>query len=227
MELNTKRVLEILRDKGVKNLFHANTVQTSCTFLQNGYLMARGVVAERGLNQTPQKSDGIDKRCGIWFDLFLDSTNIHYRAKHENYYGPVLFVFKLEILEQDWLPSLWITKSNPQNWTDDTTTRYFLSEDDFEHKYKHGDFDKMLLLRHCGGVLKLAPYLEEIYLDNPHLEIDGVDIYSQALGALKASARISNMQDIIISPHPCKNSCACNQNYERMNDTKLSKFFIP
>ncbi|MBD1861371.1 MULTISPECIES: hypothetical protein [Trichocoleus] len=229
MELDARRILEILQDKGVENLYHANTVQTACTFLQSGRLMARGVVKEMGLHQTSQNSDKIDKKYNIWFDLFLDSVDIHDRIKRRNEYGPALFVFDLEALEQDWLPSLWVTKSNPIQWKDNErlTDRYFSSEDEFKQEHRYGEFKQMLVLRHCGGILPLDPYLKKVYLDNPQKKLGTVDLYSQAVGALKVSARISGMKNLIIQPYPCKPKCSCVSEYEKLSKSKLKKFFAP
>lgn len=61
MELNASELLTVLKSKGVTELYHANTVQTSCTFLRCGHVMGRGVVEERGLPQTSQQTDDLDK----------------------------------------------------------------------------------------------------------------------------------------------------------------------
>ncbi len=112
MELEATDVLRVLERKGVTALHHANTVQTSCTFLQQGKLMGRGIVAEGGFPQTPQQTDEIDKRYAIWNDIFLDGIDIHERARQRCFYGPVLFVLDLSLLAQDFLSSVWVTKRN-------------------------------------------------------------------------------------------------------------------
>lgn len=96
MELEAKKVAEILKLRGVTSLYHANTVQTACTFLRNGRLMARGVVEERGLIQTPQASDESDRKFGIWYDIFVDAFDIHETLLRRNAYSPALFVLDLK-----------------------------------------------------------------------------------------------------------------------------------
>ena len=118
MELNTLAVYEILKSKGVDFLYHANSVQTSCTFLKNGSLLSRGVVQRRGFRQTEQPSDVIDQKYGVWLDIFTDSVDIHQRANRRNTYGPVLFKINIDILKTLNLPPLWITKKNPTKWID-------------------------------------------------------------------------------------------------------------
>lgn len=159
----------------------------------------------------------------------MDGVDIHDRAKQRNFYGPVIFVFDVEIFSQDWLSSLWITKKNPQNWkeTDTNSDRYFDSVEDFRQNYKFGDFEKIFVLRHIGGVLRLKPYLQKILLDNPRLSFNGIDIYSQAVGALKATARIGGIENIIIEQRGCQEACNCINQYETMRPETLSKFFVP
>lgn len=84
MELNAKQAYFVLKSRGVDHLHHANSVQTACSFLRAGYLMARGVVDRRGLRQTTQSSDPIDRKYGILFDVFSDSVDIHERASKCN-----------------------------------------------------------------------------------------------------------------------------------------------
>src|SRR5437879_6502931 len=91
-------VYGVLKEVGATHLYHANSITTSCTFLEQGGLMSRGLVEGRGLEQTKQLSDRIDKKYGIWHSIFLDHIDIHHRANGLNLYGPVLFVLDLEIL---------------------------------------------------------------------------------------------------------------------------------
>ncbi len=100
--MNAKDVYDVLVQLQVPppNLHHANTVTTSCTFLENGALLSRGYVQKYGLEQTPQGSDDIDKKYGIWDAVFLDQVDIHFRGgrrKGPNQYGPVLFVLDLDV----------------------------------------------------------------------------------------------------------------------------------
>jgi len=110
----------VLKDIGVTHLHHANSVITSCTFLEKGGLLSRGFVERKNLVQTPQSSDEIDKKHNIWEYIFLDHIDIHERAgrkKGPNQYGPALFRFNLDILLG--LPpgtEVCVTKMNPIHW---------------------------------------------------------------------------------------------------------------
>lgn len=85
MDLLSVRVHEALVAKGVENIHHANTVLTACQFLRVKALLSRETVESRGLKQTPQHSDKLDKRNSIWFDVFTDLVDIHERASTENH----------------------------------------------------------------------------------------------------------------------------------------------
>lgn len=228
MELNAIRVLEVLRNKGVKHLNHANTVRTSCTFLRDGRLLARGVVEDRGLPQTPQKSDAKDKKYGVWCDVFLDGVDIHERAAGRCDYGPVLFVFDIKVLETS--ASVWVTKTNPIYWQNGQSQsgRYFASVTELDANYQYGDFGKSIVLRNTAGMLRLKPFLEKILLDNPN-RTDGinVDLFSQAMGALRASAQAGPLDRVTIKPRVCKSGCGCRSQYEDMKDADLKTLFVP
>lgn len=64
--MNPADVYHVLDGIGARVLHHANTASTSCTFLEHGALLSRGCVEGRGLSQTAQASDAIDKKFGIW-----------------------------------------------------------------------------------------------------------------------------------------------------------------
>lgn len=110
-------VYEVLKGIGASRLHHANTVTTSCTFLEHGGLLSRGYVESHHLEQTYQPSDDIDQKYGIWDRVFVDHVDIRYRAgrvKGPNQYGPVLFELPLDILLN--LPTasdVLVTKMNP------------------------------------------------------------------------------------------------------------------
>lgn len=225
MELNSKEVLKVLTAKGIDTLHHANTVQTSCLFLQHGRVLSRGTVDERHWNQTSQKSDDLDKKFGIWYDIFLDSVDIHDRAKRRNLYGPVLFRFSLDLLNEDWLPSIWITKKNPTKWVDGepASDRYYSSIYELSNGYQKGNFDSMFMLRHAGGVLRLLPHLKDIVLDDPNWEHSGIDIYAQTVGALRASAWQGGIREIDIVKRECKKDCNCTNQYNEVLKTFAEK----
>jgi hypothetical protein len=231
MELNSKAVLSVLKSKGITEFHHANSVQTSCIFLQQGRLLSRGTVDERGIKQTPQSSDEVDRRYGIWYDLFLDAVDIHKQMNSRNFYGPVMFVFDIDLLLEDWLPTIWVTKKNPVKWTasDTPADRYFQSIDEFKNGYhpgQKGSLGTMFMLRNAGGVLRLDPYLKEIVVDDPGREIEDANAYSLTVGALRASACQGGLTNISIRKRVCSSNCKCASNYKTLGHKSVKQFFL-
>ncbi|MBH8567555.1 hypothetical protein KB206_01570 [Microvirga sp. STS02] len=236
MELKSTEVLRILRAQNVDALYHANTVSTCGTFLRDGHLLARGIVHERGLDQTDQKSDKIDRELGIWYDIFFDAVDIHVQSGRRSYYGPVMMKFDLSLLEQDWLPKVWVAKSNPIDWKADTPEekRWFISIKELETSYSKTNFGHHIVLRNIGGSIRLNPYLKEIVLDNPHRTMEitqqryTLDLVSSSIGAMRASARAGKLLnkglDTVI--RQCLGSCKCASLYKGMTSTEFKKLFL-
>jgi len=220
-------VYTVLRGIGASLLHHANTVPTSCTFLEQGALLSRGYVEDHGLTQTPQYSDEADKKYGIWHRVFLDHVDIHYRGgrkKGPNQYGPVLFVLNLDVLLK--LPTtseVLVTKLNPVHWKEGQAAgdRYYLTAEELAQNISFGDFDKMLVINTPTGTLNLPGENVRIYLDDPQRKMSsGKDAYIHAEARLKAAATAAGIK-ILIEKHPCQDECACVKIYSACD----AKFF--
>lgn len=228
MELSSKKVFEVLMEKGVEKLHHANSVITSCQFLRNSALISRGTAQREGLFQTSQKSDRIDRQYGIWFDVFTDSVDIHSRASRANLYGPVQFVLSSEILTETYTGKIWVTKLNPTKWAGKSyKQRWFTSIEDLRENFVLGRFDQMIVFRHCGGVLPFKNHIEKIILDNPQLEITepNVDYYSMAFGALRLAITEGKIDTEIIQ-RKCVSHCSC-VSYYADNIDWAEQMFMP
>jgi len=174
MNLDPGNIYKVLKGKNIIGLYHANTVRTSKTFLEQGGLLSRNYVENNDLVQTPQKSDNKDKDLGIYDGLFLDSINISDYFVRYNKYGPILFRFNLELLLGDEVESLSITKKNPINWRDNDSEedRFFKSAEEFDEKFKTGnkvrDGGCHLIIRNSEEKLSFN-HLYGIQIDNPGL----------------------------------------------------------
>jgi len=220
-------VFDALMDEGIDELHHANSVATACQFLRSRSLMSRGTVERLGITQTPQSSDDLDKRYGIWFDVFADSVDIHNRARRANAYGPVMFVFDTELINRSYTGRIWVTKLNPTKWSGKSEKqRWFQDKEDLEGNLTKGTFDQMLVFRHCGGELPFKKFLKRIILDDPQRTTEeDVDLYSMAVGALRLAMSDSGL-DIPIERRVCRTGCKCNDNYGE-DDERLYMMFDP
>lgn len=230
MKLNNLDVYNILLDQGIKYLYHANTVATACTYIENGGLLSRGAVEHLNLNQTPQSSDEDDKRFDVWNDIFLDSIDLHGKFPRQNYYGPVLFKFNLDLLKDSNLPELHITKDNPIRWNDDMSTsdKYFQNINEFKKNYKLGSYKEMITLKNTLEILPFNNYLVEIILDNPMVLIENESLREKAKDALNDAIKKSSYDysKVTKTIRKCNPSCFCKDNYLRQHKTSdLKRLF--
>jgi hypothetical protein len=226
MDLSRRAVKEIFFEKDIGKLYHANSVLTSCNFLREGFLFSRGSVERQGFPQTEQYSDTLDKQMGLWYDVFVDTVDIHERAKRINSYGPVLFELDVDSLLSESLGKIWISKLNPTAWDGKTRqARWFQSLDEVRANFTKGTFNHMVVFRHSGGQIPLSKHLKRIILDDPNVHYieGGIDFYSIAYGALKASMTLGKI-NVPIVKRKCTAECKCSYRHE---DPKVDKMFIP
>jgi hypothetical protein len=177
-DLNKQELYEILASKGIQNLYHANTISTSITFLNQKNLLSRKFVIDNNLFQTEQYSDELDKKFNIWDDIFLDAMDIHSEFKRPNKYGPVLFSFNLDLLLSSDVNKIRITKVNPVHWKEHQNENdwYYSDLNEFNDNYKNGnklkDVGSMIIIKDINGKFPLNPHLNKIILDNPNLLVD-------------------------------------------------------
>lgn len=166
--MTNSAIKKILVDKEIKHLYHANTVMTACIFLENGGLLSRGYVEENGLRQTSQGSDSKDKLMDVFDDIFFDSIDIHQKVCNLNYYGPVSFVYSIDLIDELAQGQLWITKGNPAYWNIGMTEaqKYFLEEDELAFFFNKDVFSQHITIRNQQGPLPFN-YLEKIIIDDP------------------------------------------------------------
>lgn len=220
MVATVKKGLRRLLELGVDELYHANSVLTSCQFLKHGALMSRGSIEALGLPQTAQYTDTLDRRYHIWNDVFVDSVDIHKRASRANMYGPVLFVLDTEKLLQDVNSGqIWITRLNPTKWRGKTQeARWFVDADDWDD-FDANSFDEMVVFRHMGGILPIRNALKHLVVDAPSNldERPELDLYSYAAGALKFAMHQGPKQ-VNVKKRVCVRRCSCETNYSDDED---------
>jgi hypothetical protein len=215
MDLPSRAVFDVLEANGVTEIFHANSVLTSCHYLRARALLSRGTVERRQHEQSPQASDEIDRRMSIWFDVFTDSVDIHSRASNRNNYGPVLFVLDAAIIRRVYTGRIWVTKSNPTTWRGKAgDERWFQSKDELQNGFVAGDFGHMIVFRHCGGELPFGDSLRRIVLDDPDIQrAQDIDLFSSAHGALSNAIAASGL-NVAIDRRHCVAACRCRPWYQ-------------
>jgi hypothetical protein len=222
-------VFAILKKLGATYLHHANSVTTSCTFLEQGGLVSRGFVEDHGLNQTAQPlSDDIDKKYAVWHSIFVDHVDVHGRASRKNHYGPVLFFLDLDILLG--LPDgtdVLVTKQNPTHWNDQETDgdRFFQSPEELSTNIRFGNFDKMLVIQTPSGKLDFPNGRARILLDDPKRQLSaGEDAYTYAENRLNAAAAISHVE-VAVKRRACRGNCTCVKKYAAYGPKQLVTYF--
>ncbi len=160
-------IKQVLIKKGVRYLYHANTVETSLSFLQSRGLLSRGLCEDMKLPQTGQYTDDFDKRYNIFYDIFFDSMEIQKRTG-VSYYGPVLFVYDIDVLDTVEEGHIRITKMNPDKWknTISANERYFLKLEELSLFFDKGNFGQHITLTNKKNILSFE-YLEKIVLSDP------------------------------------------------------------
>jgi len=224
-------VYSVLQRIRATHLHHANSVTTSSTFLEHGGLVSRGFVEDHKLAQTPQSSDEIDKKYGIWHCIFVDHVDIHARAgrkKGPNQYGPVLFVLDLDVLLG--LPKgseVFVTKNNPIYWKDNQSDdeRCFESVEELAANISFGDFGKMLVIQTPSGKLVFPNRRVRIILDDPQRQISsGKNAYTFAekrLNSAVAAGRVAAS----IERRECDYGCICVEKYAEYDTKDIDLYF--
>lgn len=238
--LPTSEIYALLAEKGVKNLFHANTVSTAITFINNDALLSRGFVEQNQLHQTLQKSDKEDVEFNVWDDVFVDGLDLHKKYQKANFYGPVLFVLKLDLLLSPNLKFVLVTKDNPMYWKKNQTweDRYYSNIEDVKRDYLTGsklDSRIMFTFRSPMDKIKLSQYLEFVGIDNPRIIINvranqttrqqRVEEYAKE--HLEKALSKNNLSHVSVRyRHADTNifKCSCHWRYTLMNNTNLKEF---
>jgi hypothetical protein len=229
--MKPSEIYTVLKGIGATHLHHANSVTSSCTYLEQGGLLSREFVESRGLVQTSQASDPIDKEYKIWNRIFLDHVDIHDRGgrkKGGNHYGPVLFVFDLEILLS--LPKgtdIGVTKMNPVHWrnTNLTGERWFESPEELSTSIRFGNFDKMLVIQTPSERVDFPNDRAQIILDDPQRAFSSRDdVFTHAEKRLKAAANTGKIK-LSIQRRDCPNGCVCINKYAAYSAPALKLWF--
>ncbi len=209
--MHPQEVKKVLTNAQVHRLYHVNSVATALSFIKLGGLLSRQALDVSGLSQTPQITDDTDKKHGIYNDIFFDSVDIHQRASRTNDYGPVMFVYSIDVLDSLDNFDICITRDNPIRWKDEMEygDKYFVSHMELLFGFTKGSFQQHITIRDISKPLPFD-YLEEIVIDNPGEQYSA--IFNQAVDSLQ-QALFSIGVNIPINIRACPPECDCLRKY--------------
>ena len=196
ISINPKELYDFFASRNFNYFFDANTVRTSCTFIEQGGLLSRGAVESKGLVQTFQTSDEKDKLFNVWNDISVDLVDLHGYFPRQNLYGPVCFVIDNRFLLDDNLPNICITKNNPIYWEESMspTQKYYSSVKEYISEFEINKRDKciqqkMFTIHDTRKKIPFKKYLVKIVLDNPKVKVDGIILYKSAKQKLSGTLK--------------------------------------
>lgn len=229
--LEGAEVYSIFKQLGATHLHHANSVITSCTFLEQHGLLSRGFIQKHRLKQSPQPWDELDKKYGIWHSIFLPHVDNHDhagRTRGPNQYGPVLFIFDLDILLR--LPAstqIRVTRRSPVYWydTEAESGRWFQTAEDLAKSISPADTEKMIAIQTPSEELEFPDRRTRIILDDPQRQLaSGEDAYTCAESRLRAAAAAGGTE-VSIEKRRCQSSCLCGEKYAAWSVPVLDFYF--
>ena len=212
--LEVKRVLE---EKHVHYLYHANSVLTSISYLEHGGIMSREYTENCGYPQTPQQSDDTDKLFDIYNDIFLDSVDVHECSKNVNHYGPVLFVYSLDVLDEIRDFDVCVTRVNAMYWLERNTPenqRYYENVTQLRNFFTKGNFGQSITIRHISQPLSFD-HLVKIIIEDPGEDKKAYLEY--ALDTIKPLLKCIRKENILEIRH-CDDNCRCLDTYNNYKE---------
>jgi hypothetical protein len=229
--LQGRDIYEVLKHIGVTHLHQANSVITSCTYLQQGGIVSRGFAEDHGLQQSAQPSDELDKKYGIWHTIFVPHVDIHDRqgqTKAPNLFGPVLFVLDLDVLLR--LPpgaEVRVTKRSPAYWydTEPDSARWFQNAEEVAQNLSPDEIHKMPAIHIPSGRLDFPNRRARIILDDPQRQLQsGVNAYTHAETRLREAAANSKIE-VSIERRKCQMGCVCASKYAAWSTPVVDFYF--
>ena len=122
------------------------------------------------------------------------------------------------------LDNIWITTNNPTNWNN-YDDHYFKNVSDYIDNLNENRQQKMITIRGIDKIISFKKYLSCVYIDNPHLRYDHINLFNFCCDMLSTELNKRGLS-IPIQEHNCNNGCYCQYNYRDMHPYLLQKLFL-
>jgi len=231
MRLDNKQLYNLLEEMKIPYLYHANSLKTFKTYVENSGIMSRGFVERMGLEQSPQSSDEVDKAIGVWDDIFLDTVDLHGYFPRQNVYGPIQMRFRNELVLDEKF-EFYVTKDNPIYWETSTKQedRYFVSVEELKANWdKYQRQRKMFTIKNIDEPI-IFNYLQDIIIDDPRVQFTEGEMTTIVFNEAKKiiDELVENYPELRnkLKVRTCS-GCFCRQNYlEQVTVSDLKRLFL-
>lgn len=221
----------LLKNKGVKYLYCANSVKNSCSMLENGELISKYQLNYKKLPMTEPVNSDSEKKSSMWNKISFYICDLHGYFTRQNKQGPVCFVVNIDFLLDIHEKDLFITKRNPINWKKHLKQNQicYSSVAEFAESFdsllpKRMAHKTIILVRDKKSTIDLKKYLVKIILDKPaHRHL----LFTKAQTALKSALEKSELANIPLKIRNCKDFCFCETNYSEMTIEEIENLFLP
>jgi hypothetical protein len=154
-------------------------------------------------------TDQKDKALGIYNNIFFDIKDLHNEFNKSNYYGPILFVYSTDVLDQ--FDDIEITQNNPCYWNNQMQDqeKYIQNFEDLEKNIHEGYFSRHSIMITNKDKVNFR-YLEKIIVDRCNNRNTKGENYSEmAVLNLKELIQKEGMK-IPVCFRKCNSSCQCH-----------------
>lgn len=199
-------------------MYHANSVETAITYFRYGTLFSRKRCEDESYPQSSQWSDEkVDKKYGIWNDIFFNFNDFHRLFKKPNKYGHILFTVDVELLlnhvQENGL-GLSITKIQPHNWDDSNEpSRWRTSLDGLfpygatSDKKKYLDGWPDVVISVDSGELPMSIVKRVVIDEHP----TNPNFFSQTKSIFENCMRGHELDIGVFKRKFCKDNCKCKE----------------
>lgn len=230
MNLTNRELYDFLKFNGIKYLYHVTTISTAIGFIKHGGFISRKLAKDMDISYILRRDEAFYEEFDIYNDIFFNSFDLHIFYKRPNYFGNVTFLVTIDILIDDDMPSIVITKNNPLYWNKSIKHIYYDTIDeyikDFYNAMNNLELYQQMYyaFKHCNDIIPFGKYLKTIIVDNPHYSFNRQDIFKPSFKRLKKVVRESKLKADLIE-RKCPSNCMCTLYYHDLEEVDLLRIY--